>query len=128
MAVTVGTVRKGRSSDGVTSQAGGRREDRDMTKGSQRAETGPPLGMLRWQEEPDMGETEGANVETDPSRHQNRSHCWRQQGSSLKRPQQSWSRLLRPRRGVRGQQIPTSCGSMLEYPKKALARWVGSGQ
>lgn len=49
-------------------------------------------------------------------------------GSSLKRPQQSWSRLLSPRRGARGQQIPTSCGSMLECPKKALARWVGSGQ
>lgn len=40
MAVTVGTVRKGRSSDGVTSQAGGRREDRDMTKGSQRPSPG----------------------------------------------------------------------------------------
>lgn len=54
-----------------------------MTKCRQRAETGPPLGMVRWQEERDVGETEGANVETDPSRHRNRSHCWRQQGREI---------------------------------------------
>ena len=104
-----------------------------MTKGSQRAETGPPLGMLRWQEEPDMGETEVANVETDLSRHRNRSHCWETAREGVLESAPSGvgvdSCIDGEGQGpTDSSEIPASCGSMLEGPKKALVRWVGSGE